>query len=123
MIEITLTQALAFYGAILGGFAVIVWTYTEIAVRRRYRVLEQQFLWRCVFCGYIYLDEAAETISKCPRCESLNALTDRHARFIHPRAKHPEAEASRQDVSSSRKSSSHRKRPHQRHRGPRHRRR
>ena len=119
MIQITLTQALALYSGILGALAIIIWLYTDITTRRRYHVLEKQFLWRCVFCGYNYLDEAAEDISKCPRCESLNVFTDKHARFIPTRPKHPEKAVHREHAPGARRNPSHRKHPHQRRRGPR----
>jgi len=82
MIQIALTHALALYSAILGLLITAIWVYTELTVRRHHRFLEKQFLWRCVFCGYTYLDESAEKVSQCPRCASFNSLDDKHARFV-----------------------------------------
>ena len=116
MIQISLPTALAFYSAILGVILVAIWVFTEVSVRRSYHVIERQFLWRCVFCGYIYLDEEAEKLSLCPRCESYNSVEDRLARYadtpIHEEQTEPAPTGPRRDTS-------HRKRPHQRHHGPR----
>jgi hypothetical protein len=79
MIEIQLTTALLFYGILIGLMGVAIWIYTELSVNRPQQRLGQQFLWRCTFCGCTYLDETAETVSECPRCESLNTLTDKGA--------------------------------------------
>jgi hypothetical protein len=84
VITITLTQALGLYAAIVGIGALTIWVYTEVASQRTHRTLEQQHLWRCVFCAYTYLDEAAGTLSQCPRCGSYNALEDAHAKFVVP---------------------------------------
>ncbi len=119
MIPIHLTTALALYSGILFFLAIAIWVYTEIAVWRSQRVLEKQFLWRCVFCGYTYLDEEAEDVSRCPRCGSYNSVTDKHARAVPPRhrAEHEAEKAS--DTERPRRNPSVRKRPHQRRRGPR----
>ena len=117
MIQISLTTALILYSALLGFVALVIWTHTELATRRTQRVHEQQFLWRCIFCGYVYLDEAAERLSCCPRCESYNSVEDEHARFLKPRFI-PQPVAAPSD-NQPRRDASHRKRPHQRRRGPR----
>lgn len=115
MIEISLTTALIFYSALLGIFVLGIWAYTEISVRRSYYVLEKQFLWRCVFCGYTYLDEEAERISKCPRCDSFNSAEDRRARFVRVAV----SDEPVPEFLPAQRNTSHRKRPHQRRRGPR----
>jgi len=117
MIQISLTSALVFYSALLCAFALAIWTHTEIVARRVQAVLTKQFLWRCTFCGYIYLDEQAESLSRCPRCDCYNSTEDKLARYI-PVTRSPAPEASREPQ----RDSSHRKRPHQRRRGPRRRR-
>lgn len=76
MIEITLPQALAIYSIVLGLMVVAIWLYTELSVRRPQRNLGRQYLWRCSFCGCSYLDEEAQQISKCPRCESFNTAEE-----------------------------------------------
>ncbi|HUW59662.1 MAG TPA: hypothetical protein VMZ06_01550 [Candidatus Bathyarchaeia archaeon] len=118
MIEISLTAALILYSSIIGLLAVSIWIYSEVTVRRSYRVLEKQFLWRCVFCGYIYLDEGAEQVSMCPRCESYNSTKDKLARYV----KTPPKPAKVVEDEDRGRNTSHRKRPHQRRRGPRKRR-
>jgi len=120
MIQISLTSALILYSTILGCLILFIWTYTEIRVRRSHRVLEKQFLWHCVFCGYIYLDEAAETLSRCPRCHSYSSAEDKRARDIRTRrAKSPAEERNAGTLGVAPRNTSHRKRPHQRRRGPR----
>ncbi len=118
MIPISLQHALALYTIVLGVVIVVIWLYAELTVRRPQRFLAKQFLWRCVFCGYMYLDEGAESISECPRCGSLNALEDKHARFVKPRAAASPVEED--DLTAkARRNPSRRKRPQQKRRGPR----
>jgi hypothetical protein len=120
MISISLSTAIVLYSALLGLLILLIWLYTEVSVRRSHTLFEKQFLWRCVFCGYVYLDEAAETLSQCPRCHSFSSVEDKHARFIRARVSRPQtAEASSDLPGVKRRDTSHRKRPHQRRRGPR----
>jgi phage FluMu protein Com len=77
MIEIELTWALAVYSAILGLLIATIWLYTELSIRHPQRQLGKQFLWRCTFCGYRYLDEESHVISQCPRCTNLNSVEER----------------------------------------------
>ncbi len=44
MIEISLTQALTIYSAVLGLTAAGIWLYTELSIRRPQRLLGRQFL-------------------------------------------------------------------------------
>ena len=118
MIEISLRHALILYSSLLGLIVLGIWLYTEVTARRSYHFLEKQFLWRCVFCGYIYLDEAAESVSQCPRCSSYNSVDDRRARYVRARAATPELRAPEPPAKPLR-NPSRRKRPHQRRRGPR----
>jgi hypothetical protein len=114
MIEIELKWALVLYSLILGAIGVFIWFYTELSVRRPQQYLGKQFLWRCTFCGYTYLDESVDRISKCPRCESFVAATDAQARFVPV-----DAPAEPAPLFDSGRNTSRRKRPHQRRRGPR----
>jgi len=72
VIELSLNQALLLYASVIGLGAIAIWVYTEFRTQRGYHVLTRQHLWRCTFCAYSYLDEAAQTVSTCPRCESIN---------------------------------------------------
>ncbi|HOZ47353.1 MAG TPA: hypothetical protein PLO37_18940 [Candidatus Hydrogenedentes bacterium] len=119
MIEITLTQALAMYSIALGLLIVIISIYTELTVHRYRRFLEKQYLWRCVFCGFTYLDEGAATISQCPRCQSYNSAEDKHARFVRVKSPAEEAPETAEETAAPHRNPSRRKRPHQRRRGPR----
>ncbi len=118
MIEIQLTTALALYGFVLVAMMGSIWLFAEFSVRRTQRTLEKQSLWRCVFCGYTYLDEGAQEVSQCPRCESFNAMSDKHARFVRTRSRRADTNLDEQEE-ASRRNPSRRKRPHQRRRGPR----
>lgn len=119
MIQISLTTALALYSSILIGMVFCIWAYTEVSVSRSQRVIEKQFLWRCVFCGYIYLDEAAEKLSQCPRCHSYSSVEDKHAKYVPPSPVQFDAEPLDEYAGEPRRNPSHRKRPNQRRRGPR----
>ena len=118
MIEIGLTQALALYSAVLGLTVGGIWLYTELSIRRPQRHLGEQFLWRCTFCGCTYLDEGAQRVSRCPRCESLNAVEEAASRA---NASLKEAALETAEAADGR-NTSRRKRHHQRRRGPRRRR-
>jgi len=124
MIEISLTSALALYSGILALLAAALWLYTEMAVHRPQRGLQKQFLWRCVFCGFTYLDETAERVSQCPRCNSYNSVRDKSAREAPVSRSMLEEHDARDTPADGRRArnTSRRKRPHQRHRGPRSRR-
>jgi hypothetical protein len=117
MIEIELKYAVVLYAGILGGLAACVWLWAEWGARRTFHVLEKQHLWRCVFCGYSYLDEDAAQVSQCPRCESFNDATDEKAREVPGTVQPVDAR-----VDENKQGSSRRKRPGQRRRGPRRRR-
>lgn len=124
MILIDVTTAVGLYSAVLVLIIGVIWVYTEVTVRRTHRVLAKQFLWRCVFCGYSYLDENAEDISRCPRCESFNSVGDKRAKEVltSRRAVPEEATTGDEEASIQRRNPSHRKRPHQKRRGGRRRR-
>lgn len=121
MIQIQLTTALAIYSGIICVGALCIWLYTELATYRRHRALEKQNLWNCAYCRYVYLDELAATVSKCPRCNSLNSVEDKLARYIAP----PKSMEELQPVaegSEPRRNPSRGKRPGGGRRGPRRRR-
>ena len=124
MIQIGLTTALLIYGSIIVIGAVFLYFISELRATQVYRVLEKQFLWRCAFCGFLYLDENAGDLSQCPRCQSFNSGKDAqdkavvHARYTPPQetAKTPD-----DDTEDPRRNPSRRKR-HGGKRGPRRRR-
>ena len=117
MIEISLPVALMVYSGIIVAGAFLIWLYTEITTRRAYLVLEKQYLWRCVFCSYVYLDQDAIKHSTCPQCHCINALGDEKARYI-PVSKAMKAEAPR-ETHETRRNPSRGKRPGASRRGPR----
>ncbi|HOF39937.1 MAG TPA: hypothetical protein PLD73_07670 [Candidatus Hydrogenedentes bacterium] len=120
MIQLEIGQALILYSGVLFVIAAGIWLYTEISAWRSHRTLGKQYLWRCIFCGFSYLDEEADTLSKCPRCESLNSASDKHARVVQVRGK--TVEAPEPAGTTPRRNTSKRKHPTQRRRGPRKRR-
>ena len=118
MIELDLRWALLLYTAVVAAVILGIWIYTEFTVYRPQRFLGKQYLWRCTFCGYSYLDDRDDTLSQCPRCGSYNAAEDRHARLVPPPKKMATV-TTVEEPSPPRKNPSLRKRPHQRRRGPR----
>lgn len=121
MIQISLPVALIVYSALIVLGAFFIWLYTEVTTRRAYVVLEKQYLWRCVFCSYTYLDTDAVTHSTCPQCQSINTLEDKKARFV-PVSKSVKAAAEAGETRAtqeSRRNPSRGKRPGARRRGPR----
>ena len=123
MIPLELTWAIVLYSAVLGALILAIWIYTAWRIYRPQRLLGKQFLWRCPFCGYVYLDEHGEALSQCPRCGSLCAADDKAGPDARARAAPAPAPASVAGTASRssepRKNASLRKRPHQRRKGPR----
>ncbi|MFA6243190.1 MAG: hypothetical protein WC655_19795 [Candidatus Hydrogenedentales bacterium] len=118
MIAIELKWALLLYASILGAMVLFIWAYTEVTVWRPHRYLGQQFLWRCTFCAYTYLDESHDHISQCPRCQSFNSETDDRARLVPVKDDSDQGPLTGDSI-ESRRNPSRRKRPGQRRRGPR----
>lgn len=118
MIEISLPAALVVYSAIIVIGAFAIWFYTEVTTRRAYLVLEKQYLWRCIFCSYVYLDQDAVKHSQCPQCHAINSLEDAGARYI-PASKRALAETVPLEKQETRRNPSRGKRPGARRRGPR----
>lgn len=124
MIQITLTTALVIYGAVIVSGLALLYVASELRARHVYRVLEKQFLWRCAFCGYLYLDESALVLSQCPRCESYNMARDAQDKAVstaHQRLAAAEPAAEPSQTETPRRNPSRQKRRGAR-RGPRRRR-
>ena len=120
MIEISLSTALALYGGIIITGTLLLWIYTEINVQRAQKVMTKQYLWRCTFCAFSYLDEEASAFSRCPRCGSITAHDDKGAREV--KTPKPAAEACHAEEppkEQPRRNPSRGKRPGARTRGPR----
>ena len=122
MILLELTQALALYSVVLGLLGAGIWIYTEFSMNRPQRGLGKQFLWRCIYCGFAYLDESAERVSQCPRCESFNSVEDKNARQAPLTASEREVNPNPEQDEAKKRNASRRKRHHQKRRGPRRRR-
>ena len=119
MIEISLPAALIIYSVVILAGALGIWIYTELTTRRAYLVLEKQYLWRCVFCSYTYLDTEAVKHSTCPQCHSINSLEDKRARFIPVPKALRESGTAQEPKRETRRNPSRGKRPGARRRGPR----
>ena len=120
MIAISFNTALALYSGILFLLAAAVWFWTEFRTHHVQRSMEEQYRWRCSFCGFTYLDDSGERLTQCPQCQSWNALEDQpdQAGIVPtPIIHEPEPERSEEKQGSSR-----RKRPGQRSKGGRKRR-
>lgn len=122
MIEISLTTALALYSGVVLIGALAVWIYTETSAHHAYRTIERQHLWRCVYCTYVYLDEGADNLSRCPRCESINNLGDAGARYVRLTREQRHALRERPEKQPGAPRGSKQKRPGQRRKGGRRRR-
>lgn len=126
MIEITLTTAILLYGAVILAGLLLLYMVSELRARHVYHVLEKQFVWRCAFCGFLYLDEDAAILSQCPRCESYNTMDDAQDRAVS-RARQAVTVSGPEHIEEEpgpapRRNSARRKRPGQKRRGPRKRR-
>ena len=118
MIEISLPAALILYSSIIVAGAFFIWLQTEVVTRKAHLVLEKQYLWRCTFCSYIYLDTDAVRHSNCPQCHSINVLEDKQARYI-PISKSLQVVEEVGEGQVSRRNPSRGKRPGAKRRGPR----
>ena len=120
MIPLQLTTALAVYSFLIALGAMAIWIYTETTSQRYRRDLGRQHLWKCLYCGYTYLDEDAGRMSNCPRCESINVLDENQpAAALHPAAQQTEPSGNEAKPQEPQRTTSKRKRPNQRRRGPR----
>lgn len=117
MIPISLTTAILVYSTLLAAIFMVLYLYTERGARRSVRILAHQFRWRCTYCGFTYLDEAAVSISQCPRCHSINDEAEGRPREL--RSHEPQATGEPDELSETRRNPSRRKRPTQKRRGPR----
>jgi rubredoxin len=119
VIPISLTTAILVYSFALAAIFLVLYLYTERGARRSQRILTQQFLWRCTYCGYTYLDEEAISVSQCPRCGSLNDEAEGRPRELRGHGAWAEAPDAVEAAVESRRNPSRRKRPTQKRRGPR----
>ena len=113
MIQIGLTTAILVYGSVIVIGAVLLYFASELRATRAYRVLEKQFLWRCAFCGFLYLDENAGEISQCPRCESFNTgreAQDKAVNAVKHHLREEVKEVPETEGETPRRNPSHRKR-------------
>lgn len=122
MIQITLGTALLIYGTLIIVGLVVLTILGELRATGVYQVLEKQFMWRCIFCNFLYLDEEAASLSQCPRCGSYNKSKEAQDERVSANREQwaPEEKRAPADPEDlPRRNPSRRKRPGQRRRGPR----
>ncbi len=119
MIEISLGTAMLLYSSILLTGALVLWLYMEVKEQRRHFEVNNQFIWRCAICTYVYLDDEAEKFSACPRCNSINSVRDLNAKAVLPRHMEPELAHDKDDDEQPRRNASKQKRRGSSRRGPR----
>lgn len=115
MIEISLGTAVLLYGMAIAAGLAAAWLFTEFSAARAYMALEQQDLWRCDFCTFVYLDRSGLNVSRCPRCHSYNAKEAAPGQRL-------ELVEAAGATDEPRRNPSRRKRPNKGRRGPRRRR-
>ena len=49
-----------------------LWVFFERSKSFDRYSIEDKVIWSCEICTYTYVDPTHDTISRCPRCQSLN---------------------------------------------------
>ncbi|HOC02321.1 MAG TPA: hypothetical protein P5065_01410 [Candidatus Ratteibacteria bacterium] len=75
MIKIELTSAITVY-LFLGLLILFLWIFSEARKKAGFKVKNENYLWQCPICLYIYIDSSGSNISRCPMCGSLNKRND-----------------------------------------------
>lgn len=121
MIEISVTEAFIIFSFVILVISVVLWYLSEVSARRIYSFYKEQYVWKCSYCAFVYLDTESEEISQCPRCNSYNVIYQGANGTSEITGKDIVV---REDSSGEvkRRNPSRKKNPHARHRGPRRRR-
>lgn len=72
MIPVDITTAIFLYLMFSLCSIFTVWMWFEKSEHVRPGEREKNEIWNCLICTYTYVDSTHDTISKCPRCHSLN---------------------------------------------------
>lgn len=120
MIEISVTWAFIIFSFVILLVSAVLWYFSELNVRKIYNFYKEQYVWKCAYCAFVYLDADSEEISQCPRCSSYNVAYQEAGSAWRPEKGSGSNESMIKEI--RRKNPSRRKNPHARHRGPRRRR-
>lgn len=71
------------YVLALLGSLFLIWVIFEWRAKRRRYEPPGQKLWRCNICGYFYVADGEEKITKCPRCDSFQDDSDKEREAEH----------------------------------------
>ncbi len=118
MIEISVTWAFIIFSFVILLAIIVLWYLSELNARKIYSFYKEQYVWKCAYCSFVYLDADSEEISQCPRCNSYNVAYQSANNIFEP--KQIVTENSSGEV--RRRNPSRKKNPHAKHRGPRKRR-
>lgn len=75
MIRVELTSAITVY-LFLGLLILFLWVFSEGRKKTPFRIKNENYLWECPICLYVYIDSSGFEISKCPLCGSLHKRSD-----------------------------------------------
>ncbi|MCM8769424.1 MAG: hypothetical protein NC911_07140 [Candidatus Omnitrophica bacterium] len=79
MIRISLELAVTIYLG-LGLLVLIFWFLVEAS--RKKTVLPRNTLWQCPVCFFFYVDSVSESLSRCPRCQTLHKREGKEVEYI-----------------------------------------
>lgn len=72
MIELTPSAALMLYLLMTLSFVLGLWGYSHYKTRSRKIFTAPKELYICEYCTAVYMDEAHQSVTKCPECQSFN---------------------------------------------------
>ncbi|MGI6595460.1 MAG: hypothetical protein GX554_02480 [Elusimicrobia bacterium] len=71
MIKIELNFAVALY-LLISILILLLWIRFEHIKTSKTKNQKHTTLWQCPLCFYVYVDSRSETISRCPKCNTLH---------------------------------------------------
>lgn len=72
MIELTPGGALMLYLSLTVTLILGFWMYHHIRRRNKSIMPDEQKLFICEYCHFMYLEEQVKGVTKCPQCHSFN---------------------------------------------------
>lgn len=72
MIDLHPNTALMLYLSFTLAILLGLWTWHHVKSRKKKISLNEQDLFVCEFCHFVYLGSASNKITKCPQCLSFN---------------------------------------------------
>ncbi len=73
MITLDISQAVFLYLLVSVVGVLILWVFFEERIKFVSFKEEDIYIWQCNICTHTYIDSVHNDISRCPRCNSLNA--------------------------------------------------